>query len=301
MTMDKHLILGANGLIGRNLAILLDAKGEKWVGSCNKRLESGLRHVDITRSEELDAFISPITPHVVFHCANLAGGVDFCEKYPEKARAFHYDATVAIGEICKRLGSRFVYISSDYVFPDSSQPIDEDAKTGPLNEYGKLKLRSEEWITNAMKDFLIIRTTNVYGWDPNSLTPNYVMNVLNTVGSGRPFVAPSYLWGTPTYVTDLVRAIFELVERGETGIYHVVGPDFVNRFEWAVEICRSFGLNYMLIEESKTKPEHFIPRPLMARLSTVMLQNLSISSMNGMIGGLGLMKQEMERQIRAKS
>ena len=293
--MDKYLILGANGLIGRKIRIFLDEKGAQWVGSCNKRPEAGLRRIDVTSRDQLEEFISGTTPRVIFHCANLAGGVDLCEKYPEKARAFHYDATVNIGKLCKELNSKFVYISSDYIFSDNPWPIDENVKPDPLNEYGKLKLRSEEWIRNNMRDFLIIRTTNVYGWDPDSATPNYVMNVFNTISSGKPFIAPSYLWGTPTYVDDLAKAILGLVDRKENGVYHVVGPDLVNRFDWAVQICRSFGLDRLLVRRSDNKPENYIPRPMMARLSTAKLQRLSIVTMKGMIDGLEVMKQEMER------
>jgi len=293
--MDKYLILGANGLIGRKIRIFLDEKGAQWVGSCNKRPEEGLHRIDVTSRDELEEFISGTTPRVIFHCANLAGGVDLCEKYPEEALAFHYDATVNIGRSCKELNSKFVYISSDYIFSDNPRPIDENVKPDPLNEYGRLKLKSEEWIRNNMKDFLIIRTTNVYGWDPNSATPNYVMNVFNTVSSGKPFTAPSYLWGTPTYVDDLAKAILGLVDRKETGVYHVVGPDLVNRFDWAVQICRSFGLDRLLVRRSDNKPENYIPRPMTARLSTAKLQKLSIVTMKGMVDGLELMKQEMER------
>jgi len=293
--MDKYLILGANGLIGRKIRILLDEKGAQWVGSCNKRPEAELHRIDVTSRDQLEEFISGTAPRVIFHCANLAGGVDLCEKYPEKARAFHYDATVNIGRLCKELNSKFVYISSDYIFSDNPRPIDENVKPDPLNEYGRLKLKSEEWIRNNMRDFLIIRTTNVYGWDPDSATPNYVMNVFNTVSSGKPFTAPSYLWGTPTYVDDLAKAILGLVDRKENGVYHVVGPDLANRFDWAVQICRSFGLDRLLVWRSDNKPENYIPRPMMARLSTAKLQKLSIVAMKGMIDGLELMKQEMER------
>ena len=297
--MEKYLIIGANGLIGRKIGKIISEKQAQWVGSCNTRSETGLHHVDITNFDELKRLISGEKPQVVFHCANLAGGVNFCEKYPEKARAFHYDATVNMGNLCKELGSKFVYISSDYVFFDSSQPISENAKTGPLNEYGKLKLKSEEWIRNNLQAFLIIRTTNVYGWDPDSATPNYVMNVFNVVASGKPFTAPSYLWGTPTYVDDLAEAILGLVDRKENGVYHVVGSDFVNRFDWAIQICSSFGLNHILVQRSDSKPENYIPRPMMARLSTEKLERLSIVAMKGVIDGLALMKQEMERQIYA--
>jgi len=293
--MDKYLILGANGLIGRKIRIFLEEQGAQWVGSCNKRPEAGLHRIDVTSRDQLEEFISGTRPRVVFHCANLAGGVDLCEKSPEKARAFHYDATVNMGRLCKEFDSKFVYISSDYIFSDSPRPIDENAKPDPLNEYGKLKLKSEEWIRNNMKDFLIIRTTNVYGWDPDSATPNYVMNVLNTVSSGKPFIAPSYLWGTPTYVDDLAKAILGLVDRKENGVYHVVGPDLTNRFDWAVQICRSFGLDHLLVRRSDNKPENYIPRPMMARLSTAKLQKLCIVAMKGMVDGLELMKQEMER------
>lgn len=292
--LRHSMIFGANGLIGGRIGRSLAAKGTKWVGTYNERPASGLCHVDIRQAEEVQEIMSRVRPAVVFHCANLAGGVDFCEKQPEAARSFHYNSTTTIGGWCRELESKLVYISSDYVFSDSPEPISETQAPKPLNEYGRLKLQSEEWIRENLKDYLIVRTTNVYGWDPNSQTPNYAMNVFRTVTSGKMLTAPTYLWGTPTYVDDLAEAILRLVDLGETGLYHVVGPDVVNRFEWALRICETFGLNRSLVRPVDVQPAGFIARPLKARLSTDKLDRLSLVRMLSLTAGLRKMKEEKD-------
>ncbi len=39
--------------------------------------------------------------------------------------------------------------------------------------------------------------------------------------------------GSPTYTLDLARALFQLVERTDGGIFHLVNDGSASRFEWA--------------------------------------------------------------------
>jgi dTDP-4-dehydrorhamnose reductase len=181
---STYLILGANGLLGRNVRKQLDGKYE-WYGTYNKRKESKLIKVDITSDDDLKEIFRIAKPNHVINCANLAGGVDFCEREPDLARKFHLKANMLIGKLCEKYSSNFVFISTDYVFDGKNAPYTEEDKTNPLNLYGKLKLDSEKWITNHVSKHLIVRTTNVFGWDPKTATPNYMMNLYRAVEENK--------------------------------------------------------------------------------------------------------------------
>jgi hypothetical protein len=58
-----------------------------------------------------------------------------------------------------------------------------------------------------VKRHVVIRTTNVFGWDPQTVTPNYMMGLYRALKAGKRFNAPSFLWGNPTYAEDLAKAI----------------------------------------------------------------------------------------------
>lgn len=291
----RFLVIGANGLVGRRLGRLFSERGDSWIGTRNRRGETGLLELDIMDRKSLSSFFSKISTEAVFACANLAGGVDFCERNPEAAAAFYLEATKDLGKFCADKGATLFFISTDYVFDGTKGPYKEDDRTNPLNIYGKMKLEAEDWIRANLKRYVIIRTTNIYGWDPMTVTPNYVMQLYRALSSKKTFNAPSFLWGNPTYVGDLAAAMTELWDKRVNGVYHVVGGDFVNRFEWAIEACGVLGLDRSLVNEISEPSPTMIPRPLRSNLDTSKFRREFSTALHDVRKGLDLFKADLER------
>lgn len=57
----------------------------------------------------------------------------------------------------------FIFISSCHVYAQSTKKLKENSLKKPRDLYGKLKLKSENYIKKNYKDFCIIRLFNVYG------------------------------------------------------------------------------------------------------------------------------------------
>lgn len=294
----KCAVIGANGLIGRNIGSLFTGSGIPWAGTYNKRSAAGLVKLDITSPRDLKRFFSDFSPDAVFHCANLTGGVDFCESNPKAAEDFHLNATKEIGTLCKATGATFIFISTDYIFDGTRAPYKEDDAPNPLNLYGRLKLKTEEWIKANLNRYLIIRTTNVYGWDPQTVTPNFVMSLYRSLEAKKTFNAPSFLYGNPTYAPDLTKAIVELHREGAQGVFHVVGKSAIDRFEWARKACSVLGLDFSLVKEIKAPSAGMVPRPFRSLLDTHKFQSSYSTTLYDATGGLVLMKEEM-RPLRS--
>lgn len=292
----RHLIIGANGLVGRRIGASLTGKSIAWLGTYNKRPANGLIKLDITDQREVKSVFSKASPQVVFHSANLTGGVNFCESHPEKAKEFHLNATKAIGTECKKLNAKLVFISTDYIFDGTRDIYEEGDSPNPLNVYGCLKLETENWIRENVSRFLIIRTTNIYGWDPETVTPNYIMSLYRALKNKQVFNAPSFLFGNPTYVGDLAKAILELCAKQDRGIFHVVGASFLNRFDWANKACEILGLNGSLINEIQKPGVNMIPRPMKSRLATRKFTESFETTLHNLEDGLGLMKEDMRHE-----
>lgn len=288
------LVIGANGLLGRQFGRVLTAEDIKWQGTYNKRPQEGLPKLDIADSQEVERFFFKVRPRVVFNCANLAGGVDFCEKNPGMASDFHLNATRNIGNCCKRIDATMVFVSSDYVFDGTKISYKEEDLPNPLNLYGSLKLKAEEWIQRNIEKYIIVRTMNLYGWDPQTVTPNYIMGLYRTVKEGKVFNAPSYLWGNPTYVGDLAEAIVELYRKRAVGIFHIVGSSFINRFNWAKEAAKILGLDHSLINELREPSSVSVRRPLKSNLNTEKFTRTYETILHDVYAGLNLMKIDKE-------
>ena len=292
----RCVVIGGNGLVGSRMCSELTKWNIAWEGTFCSRPKDGLIQLNVTDQSKVENVIKKYSPRAVFLCANLAGGVEFCESNPQTAMDFHLNAAKGIGICCKELGATLVFISSDYVFDGTKGPYREDDVTNPLNLYGRLKLEAEQWIQEKLKKHLIIRTTNVYGWDPQTVTPNYIMSLYRSLKEGRPFNAASFLWGNPTYVGDLVTAIIELFMNNANGLFHVVGRSFINRLAWADLACKVLKLNCSLINEIKEPPPDMVPRPLKSCLNTDKFTSRYKTVLHSASDGLKLMKSDMNRE-----
>jgi dTDP-4-dehydrorhamnose reductase len=292
-----YIILGANGLIGQQFVKLCKEKGIDSVGTRYSREKGNLRKIDFLEPGHLQEALEELcpAPAVVVNCVNLAGGVNFCEDNPELARKLHVDAAKQIVDWCLQKKAVFVNFSTDYVFDGKNPPYKEDDETGPLNLYGQLKLESEIYIKEQMKRYIIARTTNVFGWDPDTPTPNFLMYLYQTLGEGKTFNTPSFLLGNPTYAEDLTKAVLELIDKEQFGLFHIVGSGYINRYDWAIKFCEMARLDKDKIIEVKNPPENIVPRPFHSNLNTDKVSKIIETKLHGVDEGLQLLMNEMKK------
>jgi len=296
MGMKKALIIGANGLIGYQLLQILTHLGVKCVGTTYKRSTTNSLTLNILDKAQIQQVLQQVKPDTVFCAANLAGGVNFCEKNPLIAHQFHVEATQNIGTWCQANRSQFIFISTDYVFDGKKEsPYSETDTPNPLNLYGKLKLEAENWILENLDHYLIGRTTNVYGFDPQTVTPNFLMSLWIAQQKQETKLIPSYLYGNPTFAPELARVLIELVQNEQTGIFHMVGTSFVNRYEWAMKIGQLVDWDLSLLKEDPHPPSSFeVPRPLLSNLNTEKYRNICSQLISDIDTGATLFKQQID-------
>jgi dTDP-4-dehydrorhamnose reductase len=229
---------------------------------------------------------------VVVHCA-ARPSVDWCEHYPDEARLLNVNATEALAEACAHINARLAFLSTDYVFDGVNGPYNEDDGTNPINVYGRLKLEAEQAIRGRLNNPLIIRTTNVYGFDLQS--KNFVMGILPRLARGEKVPVAADQFGNPTLVNDLCSTVKQLITVGATGTFHVVGPDYVNRVDWARAVASVFDLDPGLVVAMTTEElNQPAPRPKRAGLISNHLNSLIREPLLGYMQGLSLMKRQWD-------
>lgn len=271
------LVIGASGFVGRalleefrrrarELPGSLASEGGDVFGTGHTAASGDLIPLDITSPTAVTALFARLRPLVVILAAALTH-VDYCEDHPAEARVVNVTGAENVARAALATGvRRIVHISTDYVFDGRAGPYREEDAPNPVNRYGATKLEAERAVAAAFPDgHLIVRTNVVYGWDPRS--QNFVMQLMRRLGRGEPMRVPVDQWSTPTHVTDLARAIRHLVERGESGVFHAGGPDFLNRYDFALATAAALGLDGGLIEPVETaRLGQRAPRPLKAGL-----------------------------------
>jgi dTDP-4-dehydrorhamnose reductase len=236
----RALVIGASGQVGGAITARLTDRGHEVVRTHHGTPQPGTRALDLTDTSATERMIAETEPDWVVCPAGLTH-VDYCEDHPDEAMAINRDAPAAAARAAAKRGAGFVYFSTEYVFDGLAGPYAEDDRVDPLSVYGLSKLEGERRVAEENPRALVIRTTVVYGPEPQG--KNFVYQVLRRVRAGEAMRVPADQRSSPTYNVDLAAATVELIERDHQGVIHVAGPTVLDRHAFALEVCAAFGLD----------------------------------------------------------
>jgi len=287
----KLLIIGASGQVGHQLMTLSTKEGHETVGTYSAHLEPGLLPLDLRSPAECEKRVLEIRPDAVL-CVGAMTNVELCETESALAHLINVEGPLACARAADKIGAKFVYFSTEYVFDGRSGPYTEDDPMNPLNVYGRSKADAEAALRREHPSALIVRTTVVYGFDRQG--KNFVYQLLARAKKGEPMRVPNDQVSSPTYNEDLAAATLRLTEKRASGIFHVTGPDILDRFAFAQVACEVYGLNPALLQAVMTAEfKQKAARPLKAGLLIGKLINTTGFRPRGVRQGLEAMKQRL--------
>lgn len=250
------LLIGAAGLVGSHIRAAL--RGRRALASYHRTPVPNAIALDVTEERQVRHLIARYRPASIVLAAAEAY-VERCELEPEATRRLNVDAARTVVEAARDVGATLAVFSSEYVFDGRAGPYAEDDAVRPLNEYGRQKVELEE-TARTMDRHIICRTSGVFGWE--SAGKNFVCQLIRRLRSGREFDVPSDQVITPTYAPELGRAVVELLDKGETGTFHIVGPRVMTRMEFARLAADAFDLPPGLLRARSTGELGLVaPRP----------------------------------------
>jgi dTDP-4-dehydrorhamnose reductase len=243
------LVIGGSGQVGYHLLQAAKRRNLQTLGTFNATVEDGLRQLDVRDAGTVERLVQEIAPSTILMPAS-ATNVDRCEEDPRAAYEVNVVGLANVITAANAAGATLVYFSSDYIFDGRAGPYDERSPANPICHYGTQKLIAEHLVLAQAKDALIVRTTVVYGWEPQG--KNFVNRLLRAFGAGERITVPSDQIGSPTYAPDLADATLDLLADGARGIVDVVGRELAARDELARETARVFGYGPALVEAVPT-------------------------------------------------
>ena len=258
--MARILVTGASGLLGINLSQEMMTEHE-IVGVDRGKLVNApfkVLKVDLLDAGVVDSILDSAQPEWLINCAALAD-LDACEDDPDLARRLNTDLPAQMAKACKARGVSFVHISTDAVFDGEKDGFytEEDAPN-PLGIYSKTKLEGERAVLSEDENAIVVRV-NFYGWSlggRRSLAEFFFRNLTNNKSmSGYTDVV-----FCPMLVNDTARVLVKMLKNGLGGLYHLVGPQAMSKYQFGVEIARKFSL-----EESEISPKSILSSSLSAR------------------------------------
>ena len=297
--MTRALVIGAAGQVGEHLCRTLQKNGHTVFGTGLIHAAPEIIALDIRQSGEVDRIVQSARADVVYLPASLTH-VDYCEQHPQESYQVNVVGVENVLKAVNKSGARLVYFSSDYIFDGEDGPYAEDAAANPINGYGRQKLIAEHLIALQARNFLIVRTTVVYGWENQG--KNFIFRLLRSLQNGETVRVPVDQIGTPTFAPNLAEATVELADSPLQGVFHLVGTERVGRFEFACHAARVFGLDDRLIQPVQTSDLHQpARRPLKAGMTTLKAQGVLKTPLISYRDGLTEMVAEKETYLEGKS
>lgn len=267
--MARILITGVSGLLGINLAsetmIEHDVIGMDRGKLVNAPFQ--VLHEDLSDLNSIPALLDSVRPAWLIHCAALAD-LDACEEYPERAKVLNTELPAALAKACKTRGISLAHISTDAVFDGQKSGFyTEQDQPNPQNVYAKTKLDAEQAVATENPSAIIARV-NFYGWSLSgrrSLAEFFYNNLTNNKSMSG-FTDAIFC---PMLVNDTARLLVKMLKQGLTGLYHLVGPQSMSKYQFGVEVARKFNL-----KEGGISPRSIHTSNLSAKRS----HNLSLST-----------------------
>ena len=254
----KVFVTGVGGQLGHDVINELFKRGYEGIGSDIQPEYSGVQDgtavtaapyvsLDITDQKAVEKVIRDADPDVVIHCAAWTA-VDLAEDDDkvEKVRAINAGGTQNIADVCKELGCKMVYISTDYVFDGQGEkPWDPDCRDyKPLNVYGQTKLEGELAVANTLEKYFIVRIAWVFGLNGR----NFIKTMLNVGKTHDTVRVVNDQFGTPTYTLDLARLLVDMIETDKYGYYHATNEgEYISWYDFTCEIYRQAGYTTAVI------------------------------------------------------
>lgn len=244
MRVNNVLIIGASSFIGMSLVYYWENKYNITATYRTKPqgITPHIRYIslDVTNPEMVKDVISSSHFDIVLHLASRTG-IEYCEKHKEEAYAITVEGTRTIAKNCAKRNIKLVFLSSDYVFDGARGRYTETDIPNPKTYHGLTKYLAEEIIKTLVPNYIICRTSGVYGYSPKP--SSLIAWALKTLKKGEDIEVYTDIYNSPTYIDDLADNLEVLINKDTRGIYHICWDGEINRYEFLKKLSIAYGFN----------------------------------------------------------
>jgi len=238
----KILVTGKNGQLGRSI--------QKFISNYDDHefTLAGREELNLSSPEIISKYFDT-NPHfdVIINCAAYTA-VDRAEEEEDLADQINHLAVKHLAEFANSQNAKLIHISTDYVFDGKNESLYlESDNPNPINVYGKTKLLGEKAALKTMPNNLIILRTS---WVYSEFGNNFVKTMLKLGNEMNEIKVVSDQIGSPTYASDLARAILHIISNDNfskksfpTEVFHFSNMGETSWSDFAKEIFRLSNLN----------------------------------------------------------
>lgn len=252
--MIRILVTGSNGQLGWTIQQM--AKDYPDISFVFK----DSTELDITDKTQVEGIFNTYSFDYCINCAAYTN-VEEAETHPNRAFAINAEGARKLAKSCKKKGTILINISTDYVFDgEKGAPYTVNDAPNPINEYGKSKLKGEQYIQEIVGNYFIVRTSWLYC---KAYGKNFYRTILEKAKTEKVLYVTDQQTGCPTNTFNLAGYLLETIikNKKEYGIYHYTDGKVMTWYGFAKRILKENDLERKISLEKAKDFRTFAPRP----------------------------------------
>jgi dTDP-4-dehydrorhamnose reductase len=205
--------------------------------------------VDLRHRSEVREVVKAWKPRAIIFAAGITN-TRKCEKDPSAAYAINAVAANFAATVSPR--SKFIYLSTDYVFDGIFGGYREDSVPSPSTIYGRSKLEGERATLTESERNVVVRLSGLFD-NTGTKTWKFAETPSN------PEARDDTRFSSPVHIEDVIEALRTILVADLRGIVHAGGPHRISRYEFA-QIMNLHGGHGHYIEAAQLTAKGTGPR-----------------------------------------
>jgi len=235
--MNKVLVIGASGLLGRSLVEYFVSNNFQ-VGALSRNCDNqndkfNNYYVDVLDYERLEFVVAQYD--IVVNCiGQITNPIHKCVSLNTKGVKNIIDAV-------KKNGNYLIHLSTVSVY-GSSSAVTEESPVNPESVYGSLKYFAEYQISQNLTNYAVLRISNLYGKGQVKGILGYVLRSFRNNEKALFFNNDGSLKRYYLHIDDLSSIVKLIIDKRVKGVYNVIGSDLLT-IKQLVALCEK-ALDY---------------------------------------------------------
>ncbi len=245
------LIFGISSFVGSNLAEILK-DDFRIIGTYHKTPVNipGVLCVpcDVLKKEYVTSLVTLFKPDFTIYAAGMSS-LKEASLYPKNNDALNTAGLINCCTACERGGSKFIFLSSSFVFGGEDILYREGDTPFPTTALGNALSSSEFYVQRSCLNYFILRSSPLYGRAFNPLRPNWFEVVQSKLAKNEAVKADDSIVTGFLDIYLVGKILKSAIEANVTNrLFQVSSRDFMTRYEFAKLYAKVFKEDENLIQ-----------------------------------------------------
>jgi len=296
------IIIGASGLIGRNLYNYCKENAIKVYGTYYRnKTEREFLQFDMrvdSYKKLVNVFPESDNAYVVICGANSS--IDSCFRNEKESSGLNIDSTKKIADEIHAMGHKIIFLSSEAVFDGKKGLYTEVDIPMPSTLYGKQKREMERYLLDRYPDSIVLRISRACGssFGEKDIFNDFYSKIINM----QEIICLKNQSFSLTHVNDIAKAIIGTISYNLAGLYHIASNNYISRYDLACIYSKYIFGGYKYIYEKEYNEIPFLDnRPVWLGLNgNKLVEKIEIKYMS-LYDMLERYKVSCQKQINNKN